>query len=268
MAGANAAFCLEVWYLRSWSSVVPLTSAQVSVIGLACAFVLGVAPAAGAPSHGTLQGQATAQERVKHPTLQRVDGGPGYHGRFSNALPTRPSFFPIAVWFASATSQADINKDKNAGLNTYVVLTRNSNLALLRRNGMKTVLQHEEWRPGTATSAETVGWELHDEIDMEMSPAEGHATLQRMLGSLPADRRLRYNNFGKGVMFWESDAEAEAVRERRSISARTTSTGSPIHMCAGAPKAAVCWDAAARCRRRNAAELRTTERPFSECAAW
>ena len=194
--------------MRSWSSVVPFTSAQVSVIGLACAFVLGVAPAAGAPSLGTRQGQATAQERVKHPTLQRVDGGPDYHGRFSNALPTRPSFFPIAVWFASATSQADINKDKDAGLNTYVVLTRNSNLALLRRNGMKTVLQHEEWRPGTATGAETVGWELHDEIDMEMSPAEGHATLQRMLSSLPADRRLRYNNFGKGVMFWESDAEA------------------------------------------------------------
>jgi hypothetical protein len=195
--------------LRFLSSVVPFSSVQAAVFGLACVFALGVGPAAGAPSDASHQRRATTvQKRVKQPTLQRVDGGPGYHGRFSNALPARPSFFPIAVWFASATLQADINKDKDAGLNTYVVLTRNSNLSLLRRNGMKTVLQHEQWRPDAGQGPETVGWELHDEIDMQMSPSEGHATLQRMLSSLPADKRMRYNNFGKGVIFWESDAEA------------------------------------------------------------
>jgi hypothetical protein len=202
----------------------PYTSAQASFVGLACAFALGVAPAAAAP---------TTPKRVKQPTLQRVDGGLGYHGRFSNALPTRPSFFPIAVWFASAMSQADINKDKDAGLNTYVVLTRNSNLSLLRRNGMKTVLQHEEWRPGAPTGSETVGWELHDEIDMQMSPSEGHATLQRMLNSLPADRRMRYNNFGKGVMFWESDAEARRYVNSVDLRSDDIYWFTDPHVCGG-----------------------------------
>ena len=117
-----------------------------------------------------------------------------------------------------------------------------------------------------APGAETVGWELHDEIDMEMSPAEGHATLQRMLAALPADRRLRYNNFGKGVMFWESDAEA-----RRYVNAVDLRSNDIYWftdpLCAGARVGPSCDAAARACRRRNAAELRTPAPWFAVCAA-
>ena len=74
-------------------------------------------------------------------TLREIDGGPDYFAQFDNSLPSDPSFFPIGVWFESVTSQADINLDKDVGLNLYVVLTGNSNLSLVQNNGMYAILQ-------------------------------------------------------------------------------------------------------------------------------
>jgi hypothetical protein len=185
--------------------------------GLLSAFVLLAGSAAGAlpvkrHAHGSTvrsaSGQNTAMVGRSSPRLRQVDGGPGYYRRFANSLPTKPSYFPIGVWFESVTSQRDINLDKDVGLNTYVVLTANSKLALVRRNGMKALLQHEEWAPARAAGSQTAGWVLHDEIDMQRSPEAGYAELQRIKRSLPADRLLRYNNFGKGVVLWENNFEA------------------------------------------------------------
>jgi hypothetical protein len=143
-------------------------------------------------------------------SLEEVDGGPGWYARFSNPLPTDPAFFPIGVWFESVVSQADINLDKGAGLNTYVVLTAGSSLPLISANGMKVIAQHGDWKArGGEQGAEAIaGWELRDEIDMQLGPVQGFAELQAILAGLPADGRLRYNNYGKGVMFWQSEADA------------------------------------------------------------
>ncbi len=143
-------------------------------------------------------------------TRAPVDGGSDYYARFHNELPASASYFPIGVWFESVVSQADVNQDRAAGLNLYVVLTANSNLSLVQANGMRTLLQQDEWRnnaPARASPAAS-GWVLGDEIDMQLSPAAGYASLNQILGSLPADRRLRYSNYGKGVSFWLTDAEA------------------------------------------------------------
>ena len=78
-------------------------------------------------------------------TLRAIDGGPNYYPQFTNS-PTDPNFFPIGVWFESILDQGDINLDKAAGLNLYVVLTRNSNLSLIQNNGMYAILQSSEWR--------------------------------------------------------------------------------------------------------------------------
>jgi hypothetical protein len=53
------------------------------------------------------------------------------------------------------------------------------------------------------------GWELYDEIDMQEGPGAGYTTLNNILSTLPNDGRLRYNNYGKGVLFWETDSEAQ-----------------------------------------------------------
>jgi hypothetical protein len=141
-------------------------------------------------------------------SVQQVDGGTGWYGQFSNPFPADPSYFPIGVWFESVTSQADVDKDKDTGLNTYVVLTGNSSMSLLRGNGMKALVQHGEWTSNSSVGSETAGWEIQDEIDMQMSPDAGYAELQRQRGALPKDGRLVYNNYGKGVMFWENDTQA------------------------------------------------------------
>jgi len=145
---------------------------------------------------------------VKTPALEPLDGGPDFYGRFSNGFPTSASYFPIGIWLESVVDPADLFKDKAIGINTYVAITSDSNLSLLRANGMKVLLQQSEWVRSASPGSETAGWEIRDEIDMQMSPDAGYAEVLRIKGLLPGDRRLRFNNYGKGVMFWETDAQA------------------------------------------------------------
>jgi hypothetical protein len=142
---------------------------------------------------------------------RNVDGSQNYYSQFSNPLPSDPNYFPIGVWFESVVSQADVNLDKDAGLNLYVVLTDNSNLSLIQRNGMRAILQESEWRNNQAAinSPAVAGWALFDEIDMQQGPDRGYMTIYNILAKLPNDGRLRYNNYGKGVMFWETNEQAK-----------------------------------------------------------
>jgi len=124
--------------------------------------------------------------------------------RFTNAPPTDGSFFPIAVWFEAVNSAAEAQTDRAAGLNTYVMLTANSDLGAVRSAGLHAIVAGGTSNPGS----ETMGWLLSDEIDMTAGPVQGAQQQQQILASLPADARLRYANYGKGVLFWETDAEA------------------------------------------------------------
>jgi Ca2+-binding RTX toxin-like protein len=75
---------------------------------------------------------------------------------------------------------------------------------------MYAILQQDEWRNNQAAinNPAVVGWELADEIDMTQGPGQGYTTLENILSTLPDDGRMRFNNFGKGVMFWETNAQA------------------------------------------------------------
>jgi hypothetical protein len=143
-------------------------------------------------------------------SLRQVDGGPGYYGQFSNPLPSDPSYFPLGVWLESALSQSDVNLDKDVGLNLYIALTADSDLSLVRSNGMRSIIQSSERdRFSPEPGAETAAWELYDEVDMQYGPGAGYDYLNSILAGLPQDGRARFNNYGKGVMFWETDSEAE-----------------------------------------------------------
>ena len=106
---------------------------------------------------------------------------------------------------------SNADRDKDAGLNLYVALTGDSNLSLVQRNGMRAMLQESDWRTNqTALNSPAVaGWVLADEIDMRLGPGQGYTILKNIRAQLPNDHRVRYNNYGKGVMFWETDAQAE-----------------------------------------------------------
>jgi hypothetical protein len=144
--------------------------------------------------------------------LRNVDGGQDYYSQFSNSLPSDPNYFPLSVWFESVVSQADVNRDKDVGINLYIALTGDSNLTLIQRNGMRAILQQSDWRTNQTAinSPAVVGWALFDEIDMKQGPGKGYTTLNDILAQLPNDRRMRYNNYGKGVMFWETNGQAES----------------------------------------------------------
>ena len=49
---------------------------------------------------------------------------------------------------------------------------------------------------------------------MKQGPGQGYTTLNNICAHrCPNDGRFHYNNYGKGVMFWETDAAGRAVRQ-------------------------------------------------------
>jgi hypothetical protein len=166
--------------------------------------------------------------RGQNAILHQVDGGARYYAKFSPSLPTNPSFFPVGVFLAAVNNKAEIASDQAAGLNTYVTLTTNSNFSLVGSSGMYLISN----RP-SAGGKETVGWYVNDEADMWAGPGNavwtgksptkphakgatcepasaacGYTTQQDVIKALPRDHRFKYANYGKGVTFWETDAQA------------------------------------------------------------
>jgi len=148
--------------------------------------------------------------------LEQADAtGAGYYGQFTDALSDTPDFFPISGWVRPVHDQTQVDLYKDFGLNVFVGL-ENPELtqeSLLRANGFKAVVQVDEQARFNDLGSETAGWFLDDEIDMCCGPptfdgGNGYNMLDSILAGLPRDGRLRYNNYGKGVLEWESDADA------------------------------------------------------------
>lgn len=183
--------------------------------------------------------------------LPRVawEGGPAYYASFSQAAAsgmTSDTFFPILVDFESVTSQADIDADKGYGVNGYYRLTDDTDLSLIRTNGMIAF-------PGTGIVAtpgiETVGWNIDDEIDMwagmgwaawngqypGQSPGptanSGFDVMYKLTastgGNAPRiiDGRIRHINYGKGVAFNESDADCRVLVNGTGTASASRSPG-------------------------------------------
>jgi hypothetical protein len=144
-------------------------------------------------------------------TLRPVDGGANYYARFSNSL--RAGKFPIGAWMECVDAKDQVQMDKAAGLNVYIGLCDSGAWAddLVRAHGMKVLLQQEEWlADAKQLGAETAGWILGDEIDMSLGES-ACAEQENRKRRLPADGRLRHNNFGKGVIFWLPDGHAACI---------------------------------------------------------
>jgi hypothetical protein len=182
--------------------------AGILVLGLTQSAACSGPPAAGTPAaHGRRTGVR----------LQEEDGGPDYYSRFSPSFPADPSFFPVGVWLAAVNQESEITSDQAAGLNTYVALTDNSDFGLVASSDMYLISNKPP-----AEGNGTVGWFVSDEADMWGGPGSGAATgsgclaaascgytvQRKVLSELPDDHRLRFANYGKGVIFWENDSQA------------------------------------------------------------
>jgi hypothetical protein len=225
--------------------------------------------------------------------LRGVDGGTGYYRKFSPALPTDPSFFPVAVWFESVLGKGDVDTDRDAGLNTYLELTRDSDRGVVRAAGMYAITSgpHE-------AGPETVGWLLPDEVDMWGGPGAatwtgrypgegdvcqpadakcGYTVQQKVRAGLPGDGRLRFSNYGKGVAFWQNDSEASKfVNEFQDVLSADTYWFTDLNIC-GVSEGAAFFDVARlpadACHRasnygRTVSRLRSLVKPAGSKPVW
>ncbi len=155
------------------------------------------------------------------PSLRRVDGGEKYFDKFDHSFPTSPDFFPIGVWYTRTTSAQDIASDRAMGINTYVMLTPDSNVQLIKDAGMFALPD----KPNTVAAGQLLG----DEADMWGGPGDaewtggmdhnasncipedahcGYTAMSKLRAQAPPGA-MKYANYGKGVTFWDSRAEAE-----------------------------------------------------------
>jgi hypothetical protein len=157
--------------------------------------------------------------RATGPTLRAVDGGDHYYDAFTDSFPTSPDFFPLGVWFTDTSRPEDIASDRALGLNTYVMLTADSNLQLIKNSGMFAL-------PDTPSDY-SAGQFLMDEADMWAGPGDapwtgktppepicipedakcGYTVMMELHEKVPSDV-LTHANYGKGVTFWQSHADA------------------------------------------------------------
>ena len=148
-------------------------------------------------------------------SLEQVDGGPVGTDSSRNALPSGADYFPIGVWGSYNQTQANLNLDADVGLNLYVWAADSAFVPAIRQDGRFHVIQDQGNRANVGT--ETAGWLLADEIDMTEGPSACNGSLQTIKNGLPADGRARYANYGKGVLLWETDAEAACFVEAQQL---------------------------------------------------
>lgn len=154
------------------------------------------------------------------PTLRPVDGGERYYDGFQNSLPTSPDFFPVGVWYAFATTPSEVAFDRDLGLNTYVVLTADSNLQAIKNAGMYAITEEPNTlRAGQFTTDEADMWGGAGEApwtgktppDLPTCIPEqakcGFTVMAELKSEVPP-QVMAFANYGKGVTFWEERDDA------------------------------------------------------------
>lgn len=200
---------------------------RTSLVGLA-ALMLGTATALAACTQSPSEARTTMGET--QPSNGAGTPGEGLSFRpvdgsgqpiFGDSLITdQHAYFPIAVWNASVLDEGQLEEDRAMGINTYVEMTPDSDLKLVRKAGIPAI--------SSSVSEDAAGFVLPDEVDMWAragdaawsgnSPGEGDicipssaacgfTVLREVIAGVPTNQML-YANFGKGVTFWENDENA------------------------------------------------------------
>jgi hypothetical protein len=198
--------------------------ASVAAVALALVFLAGSASGARAerPRGADLTARSLTtvwtHARRGKPRLREIDGGSRYYGRFANGLPTRLAYFPIGAWIRPAHDREHFRDYRNFGMNLFVAVEAPgmANEAMIRANGMRSLIQADERTRFNGLGSEVAGWLLEDEVDMRSGPGgdtvncrgRGYDVMRNAANSVPADRRLHYANYGKGVLEWNTDAQS------------------------------------------------------------
>jgi hypothetical protein len=149
-------------------------------------------------------------------TLREPDGGIGYYARFASHGPLNDAnYFPTWLWGQYDFSAANIAKDKSLGFNGYDMLANKPGtngeptnmMDLIASAGMPAFVDLG-W-PSQYVNSAVVGYRMTDEPDMCTGcPQNGFTTMATARAQAPNDGRLRFSNYGKGVLFWWDDPAA------------------------------------------------------------
>jgi hypothetical protein len=149
-------------------------------------------------------------------TLASIDGGSHYyadHG-FTKAAPLdNPDFFPIGIWYPALNNSGDIATYKDLGINMMDRPDGNCHLSLLAGTGIYAIPQVGECggADGSGIGDESVGLFTDDQADMNYGPGAGYTYLQNIINNEPPSvsaGRFFWTNYAKGVMIWETAAQA------------------------------------------------------------
>ncbi|REE02410.1 hypothetical protein [Citricoccus muralis] len=152
-------------------------------------------------------------------SLEEPDGGTDFFTGFENGLPSGPEYVPIGLWLGSVTSSEEALQERRLGLNLYVDLSVDSGLGFLGEGQYALT----SW-PDPAARGAVLG----DEVDMWAGPGHGAwsgnfpgqgevcavpgtdcgYSVQDDLAANVPPHTMTYSNLGKGVTFWQTDAEA------------------------------------------------------------
>jgi hypothetical protein len=128
------------------------------------------------------------------------EGGPAYWDKFPIAKAdgwANPDFFPIAIWFDSVTTNAQVQADKSHGVNIYIGENVDANYQLFARNG---VFVFNTLRNTPAGGAAQPGLFLVDEPDGRTTSANDLKTIRKIVAASPSDGRFKEINFSATVL--------------------------------------------------------------------
>lgn len=166
-------------------------------------------------------------------SLLEADGGLDYFSPQLTPPDIASRLFPLAIWQPTLVDETGVERLQAAHMNGVVAPTAATDRSVLDNSGLWSIDNSE-----SVPSVATAGWFIGDEFDMRFGPGRGsnegvdpraatascpssacgYTVLDQVLAATPKDDRLRYANFGKGVLFWETNPEArQFVNTTRGI---------------------------------------------------
>jgi hypothetical protein len=199
-------------------SRIAILSVIIVTLSIVAAFLI-------ANSTTTTSTTTTTTTRTGTLRLPRVpwEGGPAYWDQFPVAKAAgwnKPSFFPIAIWYDSVSSNAEVRADKSYGINTYIGESPSTNYQLFANNDTF-VLSALNNAPVGGTAQP--GLFLIDEPDGRTTSANDLANIRRLVKSSPSNGRFKEINFSATVI---SDSDPEA--NRANFEAMVNSYAGPV----------------------------------------
>jgi len=176
--------------------------------------------------------------------LTPVDGGLNYYSRWrTNTLPSGLDFFPIGVWSEQANN---VSRVKSYGINAYV--TTYGDPTKVTAAGLHNLDPLEDeadmrFGPGYDAYHPGVAWPnscTNAYGNQQTGNAQCGYTAMQQAQSRVASGEMRYTNYGKGVGFWESDAQAARfVNDYQDVVSMDLYWGTDTDLCVASQGGAI-----------------------------